>query len=93
LKNIALCASALVTLLNTWVTFFNHKSMYVHYNTTVAELRHLRADLDYLLCQGIDNVKEADLDAVYSRYQAILESATSTWSDLRRQQSSSSSKN
>ncbi len=93
LKNIALCASALVTLLNTWETFFNHKSMYVHYNITVGELRHLRADLDYLLCQGLDSVKEEDLDAVYSRYQAILESTNSTWSDLRKQQSSGSSKN
>jgi hypothetical protein len=93
LKNVALCASSLVTLLNTWETFFNHKGMYIHYNHTVTELLHLRTDLDYLLCQGIDNVQESDLDAMYGRYQAILESTNSTWSDLRKQQSSSSSKN
>lgn len=92
LKNLALCASALVTLLGTWDVFFNYRNLWIRFNSTVTELLSLQTDLAYLLCKGIENVKEEDLDFLYQRYQLILEATNKNWSELRQQQQSSQPK-
>ena len=55
-KNSALCLSSLITLLSAWDLFFNYRSFWIRCNVTLSQLHELKADLEYLLCNG-ENIK------------------------------------
>lgn len=87
-QNIAFTLSAAVSLMSALDTFFNYKELWIRYQVTVNDLHELRFDLEYLLAQGIQNVKEEELDELYERYQIILKETNSSWSELRKEKKS-----
>lgn len=90
-QNIAFTLSAAVTLMSVLDTFFNYKGLWIRYQGTLNDLYELRTDLEYLLTQGVQNVKEEELDEIYKRYQMILNETNSNWSELRKEQKSTTS--
>ena len=92
IKNVALCFSALVTLLSTWDSFFNYNGLWIRFNITVTRLYELKSELDYLLCNGIENLKEEQLDELYSKYKLIHQETNNNWVDLIKEYKSKESK-
>lgn len=90
-QNIAFTISAAVTLMSALDTFFNYRGLWIRYQGTLNDLYELRTDLEYLLTQGIQNVKEEELDELYKRYQMVLKETNSSWSELRKEQKSTTS--
>ncbi|MEH2321494.1 DUF4231 domain-containing protein [Nostoc sp.] len=90
-QNIAFTLSAAVTLMSALDTFFNHRGLWIRYQGTLNDLYELRTDLEYLLTQEIQNVNEEELDRLYQRYQIILKETNSNWSELRKEQKSTTS--
>lgn len=90
-QNIAFTLSAAVTLMSALDTFFNYRGLWIRYQGTLNELYELRTDLEYLLTQGVQNVKEEELDGLYQKYQIILKETNSSWSELRKEQKSTTS--
>lgn len=90
-QNIAFTLSAGVTLISALDIFFNYRGLWIRYQGTLNDLYELRTDLEYLLTQGVQNVKEEELDGLYKRYQMILKETNSSWSELRKEQKSTTS--
>ncbi len=91
IQNIAFILSAAVTLMSALDAFFNYRGLWIRYQGTLNELYELRTDLEYLLTQGMHNIKEEELDRLYQRCQIILKETNSSWADLRKEQKSTTS--
>ena len=85
-RNLALVFSAVLTLLSTWDTFFNHRSLWTRYTATYTELRTIEADLDYLRLAGEGALSESQVDALYMRYQNVLRNTNEWWQHERQQE-------
>lgn len=82
LKALALFLSAAVTIVAAWDAFFDHRSLWIRYAGVLAGLKAIRAELEYLTSDS-DAVSEVELDALFRRSQALLESANLSWQQLR----------
>jgi len=85
MQNLALIFSALVTLLSTWDTFFNHRGLWTRYTATYTELMTIKSDLEYLR-QGEGSLTEARLDGLYDRYQRVLRETDEWWLHERQEE-------
>jgi hypothetical protein len=82
LKTLALFLSAAVTIVAAWDAFFDHRSLWIRYAGVLAGLRAIRAELEYLTSDP-DSINETELDGLFRRTQALLESANLSWQQLR----------
>lgn len=85
LRNGALVLSAMVTLLSTWDTFFNHRGLWTRYTATFTDLKAIETQLEYLLLGGEGSLTDSQVDELYSRFQNVL-SATNEWWQHERQE-------
>ena len=86
LRNVALVFSALVTLLSTWDTFFNHRALWTRYTATYTALLGIESDLEYLRQGGDGALTESQVDALYRRAQAILRDTNEWWQHERQEE-------
>jgi hypothetical protein len=84
-KNIALFLSAGVTVISAWDTFFNHRELWVRYTASFRRLTELQTDMDFILSEGSQVDKEAELEKLYVRFQAIVQETHTSWLQLRQE--------
>ncbi|MBD2107803.1 DUF4231 domain-containing protein [Nodosilinea sp. FACHB-13] len=87
-QNLAFVLSAAVTFVTGLDAYFDHQGLWVRYQGTLNDLYELKTDLEYLLVHAAGEVPENELDQLYRRYQVILRDTNSTWSSLRKEQTS-----
>ena len=90
IQNVTLGMSATITLLTSLDAFFNHRTLYLRYTATTAQLYDLRSDLEYLLTKGEGGITEEELDNIYGRLRGLLEETGSDWIKARREVKSES---
>lgn len=83
LRNIGLVLTAIVTVLTTWDTFFNHRAMWVRYTWTYTTLRAIQSDLLYTQAGSGENISEGKIDELYGRLQSALKETNDWWQDDR----------
>jgi hypothetical protein len=83
LRNAALIASALVTLLSTWDAFYNHRGLWVRYTATLVDLYAIDTELRYLCEQGVGMIRITELDALFVRMQKVLKDTNEWWQQER----------
>lgn len=76
--NIALVASALVTIIATYEGFFDHRALWVRYTQTLTSLYSLKSELGFLLAASDVPPSADSLTEIHARFQLIL-SATNEW--------------
>ena len=84
-KNIALFLSACVTIIGAWDAFFNHRELWVRYTGSFRRLTELQTDMDFILADASQVDKQADLDKLYARFQAIVQETHTSWLQLRQE--------
>lgn len=82
-KNLALILSAFVTLFSTFDAFFNHRALWVRYTRTTSQLKSIKAELEYLSSDGVQNLNDEDIDRLFKKYQLTLEETNAFWHGLR----------
>lgn len=82
-KNITIILGALITILNTWDAFFNHKMLWVRFTETTVELRVLQDKLNYLISSSKQEVSEKELDAIFEEMNVIVEETANDWKSHR----------
>jgi hypothetical protein len=85
-RNLALVLSAMVTLLSTWDTFFNHRGLWTRYTATYTELRTIEADLEYMHLGGEGVLSESQVDELFTRYQRVLRNTNEWWQHERQEE-------
>lgn len=88
-KNIALCLSAIATLLSAWESYFNHRELWLQYTATYTSLRALLADLEFQ-CLDLDEDYPESVSAVneglnklFAQMQRALQETNNAWQTLR----------
>ncbi|CAM1342701.1 DUF4231 domain-containing protein [Tenacibaculum amylolyticum] len=81
-KNIALMISSFITVISTYNTFFDHKSLWVNYTNTRNRLFDLRFDINFYL-KGKEKIDPEEIEAFKERYRDILHMLNEKWSKLR----------
>jgi hypothetical protein len=82
LSSVALLLSASVPLLAAWEAFFDHRWLWIRYTGTLNSLYAIRDELDFTHAAG--EIKEAQLDSLFSRFQNTLGEVDSDWSKQRK---------
>lgn len=82
LSVLALVTSASVTLFSTWEAFYDHRWLWVTYTSTLAELRSIKSDIEYIIARD-GHIEKKELDALYSRRIYSLQQTNSQWSQKR----------
>lgn len=82
-KNITIVMGALITILNTWDAFFNHKMLWVRFTETTVELRILQDRLNYLISCNETEIPNNELDLIFNEMNTIIEDTASDWKSHR----------
>ncbi len=81
-KNIALIISSFITVISTYNTFFDHKSLWVNYTNTRNRLYDLKFEINYYL-KGKEDIDPEQIEKYKERYREILHMLNEKWSKLR----------
>jgi hypothetical protein len=82
LKNVALVAGALVSVLNAWDAFYDHRALWVKRTTTSARLKKL--DRTFRIARAAKPDLDAkELEAHRATLEEILDDDLSSWVQLR----------
>jgi hypothetical protein len=84
LKNLALVFSALITLLSTWDTFFNHRGLWVRYTAASTSLKSIRAEIQFRLANNHHGLNDEETERLFARMQQVLNDTDEWWQDARR---------
>ena len=79
LRNIALVGSGVVSFLNAWDAFFNHKERWVRYKATSNQLKALRAKAQFT---SRGPITDSEIDEMFTEYQQILQQTNTAWQRL-----------
>ena len=55
----ALIIGAIITIISTWNTFYNHKELWINHTILVSQLKELLFDLDYLIADKPKVIKDS----------------------------------
>lgn len=91
-KDLALALGALISILNAWDAFYDHRALWIKRSTIAAKLQTLKLNLDYYLA-GRDEaeIELSRLRRFEQRLTQVLEDDLSSWIQLRDQQSDKTS--
>ncbi|OJU53685.1 MAG: hypothetical protein BGN93_02275 [Acinetobacter sp. 39-4] len=78
LNALALCLSALITVITTWDGVFQHKKLWVNSAMTLNELYSLDADIRHVEANG--SVDQELINQFYERYKEIKNKTNQQWS-------------
>lgn len=74
----ALCLSALITVISTWDSIFQHKKLWINSAMTLNELYSLDADIRHVEANG--SVDQQLINQFYERYKEIKNRTNQQWS-------------
>ncbi|HJP95052.1 MAG TPA: SLATT domain-containing protein [Pyrinomonadaceae bacterium] len=83
--NIALVLSAVITLLNTWDAFFNHRALWLRFTVATQSLRTVQEELDYLGAKTHGEPTAEQLDYVHRKFKRVIFALNRDWENLRRE--------
>lgn len=84
-KNVALILGSVITIINTWDAFFNHRALWVRFTIAMCKLYALKNDLSYLKTKPRD-ITSDKLDLIHSTLQNIIIETNSNWEEMRKQE-------
>ena len=85
-KNIALIFGALITIVNTWDAFFNHKALWVRFTITMVNLYALKNKISYYESKDIESLSEETIDKLYEELERIIVETNSNWVEMRKEE-------
>lgn len=89
-KNIALILSAIITVLNAYEGFYDHRSLWIQGTVTFSQLATLKNEVDYFAAGREQNVSGDDmskLDDFNNRLEQILQDELKAWLKMRQETS------
>jgi len=86
LINVALILSAVITLLNTWDAFFNHKALWLRFTVATQSLRSVQADLDYLRSKTQGDPAAEQLETLHRKFKRVILTINRDWENLRTEE-------
>jgi hypothetical protein len=89
-KNIALILSAVITVLNAYEGFYDHRSLWIQGTVTLSQLAALKNEVDYITAGREQKVSEDDmrrLDDFNKRLEQILQDELKAWLKMRQETS------
>ena len=84
-SNIALGLSALIFILNTWDTFFSHKSLWFRFNNAYVDMHLLQTDLEYAIIKNNGELQPDEANQLHARVTSIVRTTNEEWQELRRE--------
>ena|ERR1700753_112918 len=84
--NIALALSAVITLLNTWDAFFNHKTLWLRFTVACQSLRSVQEELDYLRAKTLGEPTTEQVDSIHRKFKRVMLTVDRDWENLRKEE-------
>jgi hypothetical protein len=82
--NIALVLSAIITILNTWDAFFNHKTLWVRFTVATQSLRSIDEELQFFKSKG--NLNDSQIEQLHKKFKDVLTTLDRDWETLRKEE-------
>ena len=83
LANAALVLISLITLLNTWDAFFNHKALWLRFTVATQSLRHVQEEVEYLRSNG--ELTTEQIDSLHREFRRVVLTIDRDWENLRKE--------
>lgn len=83
IRIIALCLSGVITVVNAYNTFFNHKDIWIANNEALNKLRELKFDIEFAEKEHHE-LTTPQISKFKTRYQTILYELNKTWKEKRQ---------
>ena len=86
-QNLALILSAIITLLNAFEAFYDHRSLWIQGTVTLSQLAALKNEVDFFAAGRLQKVNADDmnrLDDYKNRLEQILQDELKAWLKMRQ---------
>jgi hypothetical protein len=83
-KNVALAFGAIITVVNAWEAFYNHRGLWIMHTIAWVKLLQLQKDIDYYTAgREPDEVEPKEVDRFGETYRKILHEDFAEWIRIR----------
>ena len=83
-KDISLILGGIITVINVWEAFFNHKALYVRATASMVECCLLKDEVDILATKNHNDISYQEIKQYHQNLMLIVKENNNLWQELKK---------